>query len=286
MPDVAVVTDTTHYLPRETVAELGVGQVSLYVNDGERQEREADIVDLAAFYDGLRTAATLPTTSQPSIGDFLAVYEPLVAAGRDVVSLHISGGISGTVEAARQAAAELGSSGGRIEVIDSKLACGALGMVVLAASAVARAGGDLDAVAARAREAIDATRLWFAVDTLEYLQRGGRIGTAQAWLGGALKIKPILTFDGEISPVERVRTSGRAFERMVDYLRSRHDDGADGWVVQHIQAPDVAERLVAAGREIFGREALFVSEIGPVIGAHVGPGLVGVGGLPLALLEA
>jgi len=286
MPDVAVVTDTTHYLPRETVAELGVGEVSLYVNDGERQEREADIVDLAAFYDGLRTAATLPTTSQPSIGDFLAVYEPLVAAGRDVVSLHISGGISGTVEAARQAAAELGSSGARIEVIDSKLACGALGMVVLAASAVARAGGDLDAVAARAREAIDATRLWFAVDTLEYLQRGGRIGTAQAWLGGALKIKPILTFDGEISPVERVRTSGRAFERMVDYLRSRHDDGADGWVVQHIQAPDVAERLVAAGREIFGREALFVSEIGPVIGAHVGPGLVGVGGLPLALLEA
>jgi DegV family protein with EDD domain len=285
MADVAVVTDTTHYLPRETVAELGVGEVSLYVNDGERQEREADIVDLAGFYAVLRNAATLPTTSQPSIGDFLAVYEPLAAAGRDVVSVHISGGISGTVEAARQAAAELGSSG-RIEVIDSKLACGALGMVVLAASAVARGGGDLDAVAARAREAIDATRLWFAVDTLEYLQRGGRIGPAQAWLGGALKIKPILTFDGEISPVERVRTSGRAFERMVDYLRSRHADGADGWVVQHIQAPDVAERLVAAGREIFGREALFVSEIGPVIGAHVGPGLVGVGGLPLALLDA
>src|SRR4029453_12526132 len=100
MPDVAVVTDTTHYLPRETVAELGVGEVSLYVNDGERQEREADIVDFAAFYDGLRTAATLPTTSQPSIGDFLAVYEPLLAAGRDLLSIHISGGISGTVEAA------------------------------------------------------------------------------------------------------------------------------------------------------------------------------------------
>jgi DegV family protein with EDD domain len=284
MPDVAVVTDTTHYLPRETVAELGVGEVSLYVNDGEHAEREADIVDLSAFYDALRAASTLPTTSQPSIGDFLAVYEPLVDDDRDVVSIHISGGISGTVEAARQAAAELAGGGARIEVIDSRLACGALGMVVLAASAVARAGGDLDAVAARAREAAGATRLWFAVDTLEYLQRGGRIGPAQAWLGGALKIKPILTFDGEISPVERVRTSGRAFERMVDYLRSRHDDGADGWVVQHIQAPDVAERLVAQGREIFGREALFVSEIGPVIGAHAGPGLVGVGGLPLALL--
>jgi DegV family protein with EDD domain len=285
MPDVAVVTDTTHYLPRETVAELGVGEVSLYVNDGDRAEREADIVDLTAFYDGLRTTTTLPTTSQPSIGDFLAVYQPLVGGGRDVVSIHISGGISGTVEAARQAAAELAGAGGHIEVVDSKLACGALGMVVLAASAVARSGADLDAVAARARKAADATRLWFAVDTLEYLQRGGRIGPAQAWLGGALKIKPILTFDGEISPVERVRTSGRAFERMVHYLRVRHDDGADGWVVQHIQAPDVAERLVASGREIFGREPLFVSEIGPVIGAHVGPGLVGVGGVPLALLR-
>ena len=285
MPDVAVVTDTTHYLPRETVAELGVGEVSLYVNTGERQDREADIVDLRGFYDGLRTAATLPTTSQPSIGDFLAVYEPLVAAGRDVISVHISGGISGTVEAARQAAAELDPSGGRIEVIDSRLACGALGMVILAASAVARAGADIEAVAARTREAIDATRLWFAVDTLEYLQRGGRIGTAQAWLGGALKIKPILTFDGEIAPIERVRTSGRAFERMVHYLRSRHEDGADGWVIQHVQAPDVAERLVASGREIFGHEPLFVSEIGPVIGAHVGPGLVGVGGIPLGLLD-
>jgi DegV family protein with EDD domain len=286
MPDVAVVTDTTHYLPRETVAELGVGEVSLYVNDGEHAEREADILDLAAFYGRLRTAAALPTTSQPSIGDFLAVYEPLVRDGHDVVSIHISGGISGTVEAARQAAAELDASGRRIEVVDSRLACGALGMVVLSASAVARAGADIDAVAARTREAAAATRLWFAVDTLEYLQRGGRIGPAQAWLGGALKIKPILTFDGEISPVERVRTSGRAFERMVHYLRSRHEDGADGWVIQHIQAPDVAERLVASGREIFGREPLFVSEIGPVIGAHTGAGLVGVGGIPLALLEA
>jgi DegV family protein with EDD domain len=285
MPDVAVVTDTTHYLPRETVAELGVREVSLYVNYGERQEREADIVDLTAFYDGLRTAPSLPTTSQPSIGDFLAIYEPLVRAGHDVVSVHISGGISGTVEAARQAAAELAGPTSRIEVIDSKLACGALGMVVLATAAVARAGADVEAVAARAREAAGATRLWFAVDTLEYLQRGGRIGPAQAWLGGALKIKPILTFDGEIVPIERVRTSGRAFERMVHYLRLRHEHGADGWVIQHIQAPDVAERLVASGREIFGREPLFVSEIGPVIGAHTGPGLVGVGGIPPALLK-
>lgn len=287
MPEVAVVTDTTHYLPAPLVAERGISEVSLYVNDGDRQAREADIADLDAYYDRLRAADSLPTTSQPSIGDFLAVYEPLAAQERDIVSIHLSGGISGTVEAARQAATQLGSRypSARVEVVDSRLACGALGLAVLAASAAARAGGDTDAVVARTREAMEATRLWFAVDTLEFLRRGGRIGTAQAWLGGALKIKPILTLDGEITPIERVRTSGRAFERMVQYLRSRHDDGADGWVVQHIQASDVVERLLATGREIFGSEPVFVSEIGPVIGAHVGPGLVGVGGLPPRLLQ-
>jgi DegV family protein with EDD domain len=283
MPDVAVVTDTTHYLPADLVAQGGIHEVSLYVSDGDGQQREADISDLDAFYDGLRSATSLPTTSQPSIGDFLAVYEPLAQQERDIVSIHISGGISGTVEAARQAAAQI--TGVTIEVIDSRMACGALGLVALAASAAAAGGGDVQAVAARAREAAEATRLWFAVDTLEYLRRGGRIGTAQAWLGGALKIKPILTLDGEITPIERVRTSGRAFERMVEYMRSRHDDGADGWVVQHIQAPEVVERLLERGRELHDSEPVFVSEIGPVIGAHVGPGLVGVGGLPRSLLQ-
>ena len=114
--------------------------------------------------------------------------------------------------------------------------------------------------------------MWFAIDTLEYLRKGGRIGAAQAWLGSALQIKPILTLDEEITPVERVRTRRRAFERMVDYARQRHDDGADGWVVQHIQDPETARRLVEQCREIFGTEPVFVSEVGPVIGAHVGPG--------------
>jgi DegV family protein with EDD domain len=215
------------------------------------------------------------------------VYEPLATAGHDIVSVHLAGGISGTVEAARQAAAALGERAPerRVAVVDSEMACGALGLVALAAAGAASAGGDVDAVVARAREAMAATRLWFAVDTLEYLRRGGRIGAAQAWLGAALKIKPILSLEGQITPVERVRTSSRAFQRMLDYLRSRADDGADAWVVQHIQAPDVADRLVDHGRELFGREPAFVSEVGPVIGAHVGPGLVGVGGLPRSLLE-
>ena len=287
MASVAVVTDTTHYAPRDLVAASGVREVSLYVNEGGEAQREADMGDFGEFYDRLRTVQELPTTSQPSIGDFLGVYGALADEGHDVVSVHLAGGISGTVESARQAAEELMRErpARRVEVIDSRKACGALAFAALAGAARARAGGDVEQVAARVREASETVRLWFAVDTLEFLRRGGRIGTAQAWLGGALKIKPILTVDGEITPVERVRTAGRALERMIELLRSQHADGHDGYVIQHIQAPEQAARLVAAGREIFGTEPLFVSEIGPVIGTHVGPGLLGVGGGPSALLR-
>jgi DegV family protein with EDD domain len=286
MSQVAVVTDTTHYAPRALLAAHDIHQVSLYVNLGDRHERESDMPDFDAFYDALRGMDQLPTTSQPSIGDFLAVYEPLAEAGRDIVSVHIAGGISGTPETARQAATEVASRypGRRVEVVDSRTACGGIALCALAGAAAASTGADVDAVRARVDAATDAMKIWFAVDTLEFLKRGGRIGTAQAWLGGALKIKPILTIDREITPVERVRTAGRAFERMVDYLKARHEDGADGWVVQHIQAPAEAQRLVERGREIFGTEPVFVSEIGPVIGTHVGPGLIGAGGLPRGLM--
>jgi DegV family protein with EDD domain len=282
-----VVTDTTHYAPAEQIAEQGIHQVSLYVNEAGTAVRESDIGDYTEFYDRLRSVTDLPTTSQPSIGDFLEVFTPLADAGHDIVSVHLAGGISGTVESARQAAEELMKSNPqrRVEVIDSRKACGALAFAAYAGVAAARAGGDIDAVAARVRETSETVRLWFAVDTLEFLRRGGRIGAAQAWMGGALKIKPILTVEGEITPIERVRTAGRAFERMVEFLRSQQADGADGWMVQHIQAHEQAERLVEAGREIFGNEPVMVSEIGPVIGAHVGPGLLGVGGAPASLLR-
>jgi len=138
---------------------------------------------------------------------------------------------------------------------------------------------------ARIEEARTSLKMWFAVDTLEYLRRGGRIGAASAWLGSALKIKPILTLDKEITPIERVRTGSKAVARLLEYGEQRHADGADGWVVQHIQAPEEAQRMVDATREIMGRDPVFVSEVGPVIGAHVGPGLLGIGGIPLSVLE-
>jgi DegV family protein with EDD domain len=283
---VAIASDSTHYLPRTLADEAGIHQVSLYVGWRGEQVRELDMESFGPFYERLREDPELPSTSQPSIGDFLAVWEPLLEQGSDIVSIHLAGGISGTCEAARQARAMLVERGlgDRVEVIDGETGCGGLGMLVLVAAAAARSGASAAEVAERVREAKRSLRIWFCLDTLEYLRRGGRIGKAQAWLGGTLKIKPILSLEYEIVPVERVRTAGRAFERMVRYAQELRDAGADGWVVQHIQAPEQAARLTERCREIFDSEPVFTSEVGPVIGTYTGPGLIGVGGVPRSLL--
>ena len=287
MNQVAIVADTTAYLPPDLVERNGIQLVSLYVNWEEQSEREAEMPGFDAFYDRLRTTDRLPTTSQPSIGDFVDVYGPLLDQAYDVVSIHISGGISGTVESARQAKEQLAQSKGedRITVVDSESAAGGMGLVVLGAAKLAATGAPAADVVDRARETRAALRMWFAVDTLEYLRRGGRIGAASAWLGSALKIKPILTLEQEITPIERVRTGAKALRRMVEYAEQLHADGADAWVVQHIQAPEESARLIAEVEAIMGRPPLFVSEIGPVLGTHVGPGLLGVGGVPPSLVE-
>jgi DegV family protein with EDD domain len=285
MSTVTVVTDTTHSMPVQQLADEGIQQVSLHVNFGTQTEREVDM-DLDAFYDRLRTDPKLPTTSQPSLGEFLAVYEPLLDAGQDIVSVHISGALSGTIETAREAAQQALATrpDRRVEIVDSRSVAGGLALIVLAAAAGARLGEDAPTVAARAGQAVRDTKIWFAVDTLEFFRRGGRIGNAQAWVGGALKIKPILTVNGEVEPIERVRTSGRAFQRLVRAMEERQADGCGGWAVQYIQALDQAERLVEEGRRIFGREPAVLSELGPVLGTYAGPGLLGVAGLPPALL--
>ena len=287
MQRVAIVADTTAYLPPELIQSNGVRLVSLYVNWEDSSEREADMPNFNDFYQRLRTTDRLPTTSQPSIGDFLDVYKPLVEEGLEVVSIHISGGISGTVESARQAKEQLAAdtSADRVTVFDSESAAGGMGLVVLAGARAAAAGASSEEVLERIRTTREQLKMWFAVDTLEYLRRGGRIGAASAWLGSALKIKPILTLEQQITPIERVRTGAKALKRMVEYAQQLHTDGAHAWVVQHIQAPAEAEHLAGEVQQIMGRPPAFVSEIGPVLGTHVGPGLLGVGGVPPSLVE-
>jgi DegV family protein with EDD domain len=285
--ETAVVCDTTGYLPTDLLAARGIETISLYVAVDGEQEREADVRDFADFYERLRASESGATTSQPSIGDFLAAYEPLLAEGREVVSVHLSAGISGTFEAAGQARERLieeGKDGERLHLMDSRTAAGGMGLCALGAASAAAAGADGPGVLARAEETRESLKMWFAIDTLEYLRRGGRIGGARAWIGSALKIKPILTLEEEITPVERVRTRARSLERLRGYARQRHDSGADGWVVQHIQDKETADALIEDCYEIFGCDPVFISEVGPVLGAHVGPGLLGVGSVRTELV--
>ncbi|HEX3323884.1 MAG TPA: DegV family protein [Solirubrobacterales bacterium] len=282
-PDgVAVVTDSTTYLPPELIERWGIQQVSLYVGWGgdRRPEHEYDLDD---FYAQLRDSDDLPSTSQPSVGDFLACFEPLAGAGRDVVSVHIASGLSGTYESAVEAARVVADKGlpGQVEVVDGQTGAGGLGCLVIGAARAAEQGLALDEVVDAVRRTREGLDMWFCLDTLEYLRRGGRIGAAQALVGTALKIKPILTFGTEITPVGRVRTRRRAMQQMIGYLHELHDRGANEWFVQHAQSLDDAEALVAEGTAILGSEPLFCTRVGPVLGAHLGSGML-VGGLGCA----
>jgi DegV family protein with EDD domain len=277
---VAVVTDSTTYLPEQLIDRWSIQRVSLYVGWHGDLRPEPEYADLDAFYAQLRDSPQLPTTSQPSVGDFLARYQPLLRSGRDVISLHLAGGLSGTCECAREAARIAAGEGhaGRVEVLDGETGAGGLGCLVLLAAGLAEEGATLAAVVEAVRLAREDLEIWFCLDTLEYLRRGGRIGAAQAMLGTALKVKPILTFGTQIAPVGRVRTHRRAFERMVAYLRELRERGATDWIVQHAQEPIDAERLVEEGRAIFGSDPLFCTQVGPVLGTHLGAGLL-VGGM-------
>lgn len=284
---VAVVTDTTHYLPRELADAHHLHQVSLHVTWSGHTQREGGLANFDSFYAHLRGGGDLPTTSQPSVGEFLAVYRPLLDSGADILSLHLSSGLSGTFASAEQARAALledGCDPDRIIVLDSTTTCGGLGLMAMAAANSARDGRGLADVGERARALRRELEVRFAVQDLEYLRRGGRIGSAQAWLGSALKVKPILTLERQVEPIERVRTWSRAVERLVEHLEGRRRDGHDAWFVQHARADADAARMVERGTEVFGRGPEFVSEVGPVVAAHTGPGLLGVAAIRRDLL--
>ncbi len=277
---VAIVTDSTTYVPAEQLDRLDVQRVDLYVGwDGEMQP-ESSYTDLDAFYRRLTDSDKPPTTSQPSVGDFCDVYRPLLDAGNEIVSVHIASGLSGTQDSASEAARSLDAED-RITIVDGQTGSGGLGCLVIVAAEKARDGASAAEVIAAIDEARSGLDIWFCLETLEFLRKGGRIGAAQALLGSALRIKPVLTFGTEISPVGKVRTNRRALERMVHYLEELQLRGATDWIVQHAQSADSAAQLVATGREIFGSPPLFATQVGPVLGAHLGRGTL-VGGMTRA----
>ena len=273
---VVVVTDSTAYLPAGLADELGVRVVPLQVVLGGRSGAEGSEVTPAEVASAL--AAWVPvSTSRPTPAQFAAVYREALAAGASaVVSLHLSRELSGTWDSARLAAAEVGA--GSVRVVDSRSAAMGLGFPVLAAAEAAAAGGSPEDVYAAAVGTAERTTTLFYVDTLEHLRRGGRIGAAQALLGTALSVKPILHVrEGRIVPLEKVRTVSKGVARLEALAVTAAGDGQADVAVHHLAAAEraavLAERLRARLPNV-GR--FYTSEVGAVVGAHVGPGVLGV----------
>ena len=275
---VKLVTDSTCDLPREVVERWDITVLPCYVHFGDDVYKDG--VDLVPddFFRMLVSSSGLPTTAQPSVNDFLQVYRALTGQGHDVVSVHLSEKLSGTLNSATQAKKALESEqpdGPRIEIIDSRLTSAGLGLIALEAAQTAGSGGTWEQVVGQVQGSLVHTNCYFLLDTLEYLQKGGRIGKASAFLGSLLSIKPLLMIkDGEAHPVERLRTRRRGVERLVETARglapARH------LAVVHSTTPGEAEALRELLRDLVPEGEVLMTRFGPAIGTYLGPGALGV----------
>jgi DegV family protein with EDD domain len=269
---VRIVTDSTSDIPKAIIDELNITVVPLTISFGAQSYRDGQDLSADDFYARLQQEKALPSTSQPPPALFQHAYEHLITQG-EVVSVHLSHKFSGTVESARRVAEEVAPE--RISVVDSGSASMGLGLCVIAAARAAQAGADRAACAAAAEAVAGRLQIAVAFETLEYLRRGGRIGRATAFVGGLLKLKPILTVkDGEAFPVTRVRSRAKAIDELFD-LVTKHQPVTDV-VVLHTTTPDDAEALAARAREAAPQATVYEGRFGPVLGVHGGPGMIGV----------
>lgn len=270
---VRIVTDSTSDIPKQLADELGITVIPLTISFGEQSYRDG--IDLAAdeFYRRLQTEKELPKTAQPPPSLFEHAYEHLITQG-DVVSVHLSHKFSGTVESARQVAQAVAPD--KVTVVDSGSASMGLGLCAIAAAEAARDGASRAECAAAAESVARRLRILVAFETLEYLRRGGRIGRARAFLGGLLRLKPILTVqDGEAAPVTRSRSHGRAMNALAELFEESQQPVSD-IAILHTTTPDDAEALAERARTSWPNARIIMGRFGPVLGVHGGPGMVGV----------
>jgi DegV family protein with EDD domain len=277
---VAIVTDSTADLPPELAASRSITVVPLTLNFEGKSLLDGVDIRPGEFYRRLPSAATHPTTSQPSPGRFAETYTSLLSGHDSIVSIHISEKLSGTYASARQAADMTDPK--RVRVVDSELVSMSLGLITLVASAMAAGGAEAETIEAKVLDMRSHVQTYFSVATLEFLRRGGRIGRASAMLGSVLQVKPVLCIrDGLVTPLERVRTFERALNRILALTREIDRGHGVCVIVGHAQAEADAERI---GRELEPiAETLMIQPLGPVVGAHAGPGVVGVGCYPAEL---
>jgi len=271
---VRIVADSTSDLPSEVAKELGITVVPLYVLFGTESYRNGVDLTTDQFYDKLVHTKTLPTTSVPSPGTFAQAYDKLAEETDEILAITISHKLSATYESALQAVDRMKKKC-RVEVVDSQWALMALGLLVIAAAKAANSGASLDEVVALTRRNISRLDMRIAFDTLEYLRRGGRIGKAQAFFGSLLKVNPVLTIkDGETYPAARERSRTKALDYLYNFATSFSH--IEEMAVEHATTPDEADGLIERISAKFPKERIYRSKVSPVIGAHVGPRVMGV----------
>lgn len=274
---VRIVTDSTADLSPAIRQEYGIEMVPLSVHFGPESFMDAVEMKPADFWAKLQTSPHHPKTAQPSPGDFLKVYEPIAAAGDEIVSIHISGKLSGTISSAQIAAQMLPNA--KITTVDTRSVTLGLGMMVIEAARMARGGKSGAEIVAKVSAIADRMNIFFTLDTLEFLQKNGRVGRAQALLGGLLGIKPILQVDrdGLVAPADKVRGKSKVVARTLELMQERIPAGRKiNLAVLHAQAPEEAAQWLEAVKALYQVQEHWIAEIGPVVATNAGPGTVGV----------
>ncbi len=277
MKKVIVVTDSTAGLPSDLAAQAGLRVIPLWVHFGETQYRDGVDITTEQFYPMLAKAKKLPTTSQPSAGEFLQFYRSLTGEAEAIVSIHISAELSGTVASAL--AAQQMFDDVPVHVVDARSTSMGLGLIALAAARAAAEGQSAEQVAALAERLVPRMNIIFVVDTLEYLHKGGRIGGASAFLGSIIQIKPILHLEnGRIEALDKVRSRKKAMDRLLEIVAERVGTARSlrGAIVNAL-VPEEAEALRQRLAAAHHFDELYVTALSPAIGTHTGPGTIGIG---------
>lgn len=278
MPGIAVVTDSTAFIPAPLVEEYSITVAPQILIWGDQTYNDGVDIQPDEFYTRLKTASVMPTTSQVSVVTMQSIFEQLVAAGKEVLGIFISGKFSGTMQSAIQGREALGAASSKVTLVDSQASAMALGFQALAVARAARDGASMAELRELAEKSKNHIGVYFAVDTLEFLHRGGRIGGAQRFIGSALNLKPILALrDGRIEAEDRVRTKSKALDRVLELVTGDVQGKANiRLATVHANAEaEAAQLLERASKQVGAIESVLAS-LSPVVGAHTGPGTVGL----------
>ena len=278
MPNIAVVTDSTTYMPAELLKKHNISVAPQVLIWGDQTYKDGVDIQSGEFFTRLKTAKVMPTTSQVAVISFQEIFQGLVDKGFEVLALLVSSKLSGTVQSAMQAKDLMGSARDKVNVVDSQSVAMALGFQALAVARSIEAGASLKEAIALAEKSHEYTGVFFAVDTLEFLHRGGRIGGAQRFIGSALNLKPILAIqDGKVEGIERIRTKSKAQDRVLELVIEKVAGRSPVRLATlHANAAEEAKALLARAEQALKPVESILTEVSPTVGTHAGPGTVGL----------